>query len=84
MENEPGTSCMVWKLKKKVLKKLSKEEATFPGVWQRCIQRDMTGRAPNGQSENNWKIKIYTVVLDFNPKCNKDTMIPYWETKIIS
>ena len=63
-------------VKKKVLKKLSKEEATFPGIWQRYIQRDLTGRAPNGQSENNLKIKIYKVLLDFKPKCNKDTMIP--------
>ena len=28
---------------------------------------------------NNFKIKIYKVVLDFNPKCNINTMSPYWE-----
>ena len=87
MDNEPGASCMVWKFKKnekEVLKKLSKEEATFPGLWQRYIQKEMTGRIPNVQSENNLRIKIYKAVLDFNPTCKNDTMIPYWETEIIS
>ena len=36
-----------------------------------------TGRAPNGQSENNLKMKIYKFVFEFNPKCNIHTMSPY-------
>ena len=65
------------KKKKEVLKKLSKKEATFPGVFPKGVYRKSS---PNGQSENNLKMKIYKVVLDFNPKCNINTTSPYWET----
>lgn len=41
-------------------------------------------RAPNGQSENNLKMKIYKFVLEFNPKCNINTKSPYWEKLMIS
>ena len=63
--------------KNKCSKNFQKRKQHSQGYFQRYIQREFTGRVPNGQSENNLKMKIYKVVLDFNPKCNKNTTSPY-------
>ena len=68
----------------KINEKKKKRGSNISRGLTKLYTKGVTVRVSNGQTENNLKIKIYKVILDFNPTCNKDTMIPYWETEIIS
>ena len=65
------------KKRKRSAQKTFKRGSNISRDLTKVYTKGVTVRVPNGQSENNLKIKIYKVILDFNPTCNKGIMISY-------